>query len=102
MLENLLGNLEDAAAKFGLPADQIKSLAESVSGKLGQGGDPMAALMEAAQQHGISADSVQQMLGGLGGAEGLLGKVGNLLGGAEGDSPADMLGGLAKGLFGKD
>lgn len=98
LLENM--NLEEIAGKLGLPADQIQSLTESLTANMGQGGDTMAALMQTAEQHGLSVDKIQEMLGGLGGggAEDLLGKVGGLLGGEGG------LGGLAdaaKGMFGK-
>ncbi len=100
LLENL--NIDDIAGKLGLPADQIQSLAQSLSANLSGGGDTMAALMQAAEQHGLPVDKIQEMLGGLGGggAEDLLGKVSGMLGGEAGG-----LGGLAdaaKGFLGKD
>lgn len=99
LLENL--NLDEIAGKLGLPADQIKSLTESLSANMGQGGDMMAALMQTAQQHGLPVEKLQEMLGNLGGgADDILGKMGGLLSGESGG-----LGGLAdaaKGLFGKD
>lgn len=98
LLENL--NLDEIAGKLGLPADQIKSLTESLTANMGEGGDKMAALMQTAEQHGLPVEKIQEMLGGLGGgADDLLGKVGGMLGGEGGG-----LGGLAdaaKGLFGK-
>lgn len=101
MLDNILGNIEGLAEKFGLPADQVKALAETLQGKMGQGGDQMSALMETAQEHGLPLDQIQNLLGGLGGnAEGILGK---LTGGldADGDgNPVNDLMGMAKGLFG--
>jgi hypothetical protein len=99
MFENLLGSLGDIAGKLGLPEDQIASLTESVTGKLGAGGDQMTALMEAAQEHGLPVEKLQELLGGAGGVEGLLGKVGGMLGGEGGASPLDSLGDMAKGLF---
>lgn len=97
LLENL--DLDAIAGKLGLPADQIKSLTETLSANMGAGGDKMAALMKTAEQHGLPVEKLQEMLGGLGGgADDLLSKAGSLLG--EGG-----LGGLAdaaKGLFGKE
>lgn len=100
LLENL--NLDEIAGKLGLPADQIKTLTESLTANMGEGGDKMAALMQTAEQHGLPIEKIQEMLGGLGGggAEDLLGKVGDMLGGDSGG-----LGGLAdaaKGFFGKN
>ena len=98
LLDNL--NLDEIAGKFGLPADQIKALTDSLTANMGEGGDKMAALMQTAEQHGLPVEKIQEMLGGLGGgADDLLGKVGGMLGGEGGG-----LGGLAdaaKGLFGK-
>ncbi len=101
MFDNLLENLDDVAVKLGLPADQLKSIAESVTGKLGAGGnDQMQALIEAAQQHGLSAEKLQGMVSGLGlNMDDLMGKLGGMLGG---DSALGGLGDIAKGLFGKD
>ena len=98
LLENL--DLDEIAGKLGLPADQIKSLTESLTANMGQGGDMVAAMMQTAQQHGLSVEKLQEMMGSFGGADDLLGKMGGLLGGDNGG-----LGGLAdaaKGLFGKD
>lgn len=98
LLENL--DLDEIAGKLGLPADQIKSLTESLTANMGQGGDMLATMMQTAQQHGLSVEKLQEMMGSYGGADDLLGKMGGLLGGDN-----DGLGGLAdaaKGLFGKD
>lgn len=103
MFDKLLGNLnlDEIAGKFGLPADQILSLTESLSATLSGDGDKMAALMQAAEQHGLPVDKIQEMLGGLGGgsADDLLGKVGGMLGGD--DSGLGGLADAAKGFFGK-
>lgn len=89
ILENLegVGNLDELAAKVGLPADQIQTIVQSLSGKLGQGGDPMSALMTAAQEHGISADNVKDLFK-------------NFVS-ASGENPVtDFANMLAKGVFG--
>jgi hypothetical protein len=101
MFEQLLGNVESMAEKLGLPADQVKSLIESATSKLGDGGDHMQALTSAAAEHGLSLDSIQGLLGNLGGAEGIMGKVTEMLGGAagEGENAAGGLLDMAKGLF---
>ena len=102
MFDKILENLDDVAGKLGLPADQLRTIAESLGGKLDGGGmDQLSALMEAAREHGLPVEKLREMLGGLGeeGLDGLIGKAGDLLGGEGG------LGGLedmAKGLFGKD
>lgn len=99
LLENL--DLNEIAGKVGLPADQIKSLTDSLSSNIGAGGDTMAALMQTAAEHGLPVEKLQEMLGSLGGGSGdLMSKMGGLLG-----SEGSGLGGLAdaaKGLFGKD
>jgi hypothetical protein len=104
MFDKLLENLDDVAEKLGLPADQVKTIAESLTGKMGAGGDKMAALLETAQEHGLPVEKLQSMLGSAGiDAEGLLEKAGGLLG-AGGEGSQSALGGLmgtVKGLFGK-
>lgn len=57
-----LGNVEDLAAKFGLPADQVQNLVGSLQEKLGQGGDIMSNLAETAQENGLSVDSLKEMV----------------------------------------
>ncbi|MBB6122611.1 hypothetical protein [Sphingobium subterraneum] len=99
MLENLLGSLGDIAGKLGLPADQVESLAASLKDRLAQGGDPVATAMELAREHGLPVDKLQEMLGGSVGTDGLLGKVGDMLGGEGNENPLGNLGDLAKGLF---
>lgn len=98
-LENL--NIDEIAGKFGLPADQVQSLVDSVTANMGQGSDMMAALMQAAQQHGMSAEKMQEMLGSITGNSGdLLGKLGSMFGGDT--SGIAGLADAAKGFFGKD
>lgn len=98
MLDGLLGNVDGIAAKLGLPADQAKSLVEGLQAKIGAGGDPMSAISDLAQQHGLSVDSLKSMLGGEGNP------LGNLMSGLDKDgdgNPLNDLAGMAKGLFGK-
>ena len=104
MFDKLLENLEDIAEKAGLPADQVKNIAESLSGKMGAGGDKMAALMETAQEHGLPVEKLQGMLSSVGiNVEDMLEKASDLLGeGKEGaESTLGGLMGTVKGLFGK-
>lgn len=99
MFENLLGNLGDIAGKLGLPADQVESLAGSLKDRLGAGEDPMATVIDLAREHGLPVEKLQELLGGGGGTDGLLGKVGDMLGGDGTGNPLDSLGDMAKGLF---
>ena len=97
IFDALLGNLEGVAEKLGIPPDQLQALATAAQDKLANGGD-LSSLLQTAQEHGISLDKVQEMMGHLpvgdlmGKAQQMLGSEGNPLGGL-----ADM----AKGLFGK-
>lgn len=79
-----LGNVEELAAKFGLPADQVQNILGSLGDKMGQGGDQMSALMEAAQEHGLSVDALKGMFEnftqGSGDGEGPLGGLTDMLG----------------------
>lgn len=101
MLEQLLGNVDAIAEKLGLPADQVKSMVESATSKLGGDGDHLCALTAAAQEHGLSMESIQGMLGNLGGGDGLMGKLTGMLDGDKDGNPVNDLMGMAKGLFNK-
>lgn len=82
-----IGNVDEIAAKFGIPADQVQNVLQSLSGKLGQGGDQMSSLLEAAQEHGISIDKLKDVF--------------QNFGQGETDNPVGDLADLfAKGLFG--
>ncbi|MGE4431573.1 MAG: hypothetical protein AB7E05_12605 [Sphingobium sp.] len=82
-----IGNVDEIAAKFGIPADQVQNVLQSLSGKMGQGGDQMSSLLEAAQEHGISIDKLKDVF--------------QNFGQGEGDNPAtDIADMLAKGIFG--
>jgi len=85
-----IGNVDEIAAKFGIPADQVQNILQSFTGKMGQGSDQMSALFEAAQEHGFSTDKLQEIFKNFGQGEtenpiddlaNLLGK--GLLGGKE-------------------
>jgi type II secretory pathway component PulM len=101
MFDGLLGNLDDIAAKIGLPADQVQALVQSVQGKMASGGDMMSAVTAAAQEHGISLERLQGLIAGSG-VQDMLGKVTGALDKDGDGNPLNDLGGLAKGLFGKD
>jgi hypothetical protein len=102
IFDGILGNLDDVAAKLGLPADKVSALTETLQSKLGQGGDQLAALTEAAKEHGVSLDSVKGLLGNAGdGAQDLLGKVTGFLDKDGDGNPLNDLTDMAKGFFGK-
>lgn len=103
MFDNILGNLDDIAGKLGLPADKVQSLAEAVQAKLAAGGDQLAGLTDVAREHGVSLDSVKGLLANAGeGAQGMLGKITGALDKDGDGNPLNDLGGMVKGLFGKD
>jgi hypothetical protein len=101
MFDGLLGNLDDIAAKLGLPADQVQGMMASVQEKMAGGGDMMSAVMSVAREHGISMDSLSGLLQG-GGAQDMLSQVTGALDKDGDGNPLNDLGGLAKGLFGKE
>jgi hypothetical protein len=100
MFDGLLGDVAGLAEKMGLPAEQVQGLAETLSGKLSAGGDPLASLMAAAKEHGVPTEQVEALLAGAGGTEGLLGRMTGMLDRDGDGNPLNELGGLAKGLFG--
>ena len=96
-----MGNLDEIAAKLGLSADKLQGLVISVQEKMGSGGDIMSAISQSAQEHGVSLDNLQGLLGNSGGAQDLLGKVTSALDKDGDGNPLNDLAGLAKGLFGQ-
>lgn len=107
MFDGILGNLDDIAAKLGLPADQVQGLMQGFQDKVAGGSDHLSALTQVAQEHGLSLDSLKGLLGNAGdsaadGAGGLLGKLTGALDKDGDGNPLNDLGGLAKGLFGKE
>lgn len=99
MFDGIMGNLDEIAAKLGLPADQVQAMAQAVQGKMGAGGDPISALMATAQEHGLDPAQIQAMLS-QGGASDLMAKATGMLDKDGDGNPLNDLGGFAKGLFG--
>ena len=71
MFEDLvgkLGGLEAVAAQIGLSPEQMQGLMTEISARIGSGDTSVSALAEVAAEHGVSADTLQQLLGQFGGA----------------------------------
>lgn len=102
IFDSLLGSVDDIAEKLGVPADQAQSLVSGLKDKLGEeGGDKMQAMQDLADEHGVSLDSVKDMLGGEG-EGGFMDKVTGFLDKDGDGSVIDDLGDMAKGFFSKD
>ncbi len=97
VLGQLGGNFDVAnlAEKLGIDAGQAEAAIGALADAHGQPGDTIAA---AASATGLSAETLQQIVGHIGG-EGSLGRFAEMLGG---DSMGGVLGDLAGGLFGKN
>jgi hypothetical protein len=103
LLDGLLGNIGGLAEKLGLPADKVQGLTESVQAKMAAGGDQMTALKEAAAEHGVSMESLQGLLSNPG--ETIANLKDSVMGVLDKDgdgNPLNDLGGMVKGLFGKN
>lgn len=100
IFDGLFGDLDDLAAKVGLPTDQVKTLTESLGSRIGAGGDHAAALAELAEEHGVPVEKLQEMLAGVGGPDAIIAKLSGLLDRDGDGNPLNELGSLAKGLFG--
>lgn len=101
IFDGILGNLDGVAEKLGIPADTLQSLAATAQEKLANGGD-LSSLLATAQEHGISMDKIQELMGHANVGD-LMGKAGDLLGGSSGsDNPLSGLADMAKGFFGKE
>lgn len=100
MFDGILGNIDEFAAKLGLPADQVQGMMQQVQAKMAEGGDMMAAVSQVAQEHGISLDSLKGMMPS-GEGEGLFAKASAMLDRDGDGNPLNDLEGMAKGLFGK-
>jgi len=99
MFDGILDNIDDVAAKLGLPADKVQAVVANLKDKVAGGGNPLEALSAAAQEHGISLDHLKSMLPE--GGAGLMAKATSALD-KDGDGDVlDDLQGMAKGLFGK-
>ena len=122
MLDGLLGqvaqnvDIKNLAAKVGLSPEQAESAVHALGLAHPQPGDTVQA---AAQSTGLSADTLQQIVGhiggegslaqfasllggagGTGGAEGMMGKIGGMLDRDGDGNPLNDLAGMAGGLFG--
>ena len=101
MLDGLLAqvaenvDVKNLAAKVGLTPEQIES---AVSALAQAHTAPTDTVTTAAASTGLSADTLQQIIGHIGG-EGALGNFASLLGQQGG--MLGQLGGLAEGFFGK-
>jgi hypothetical protein len=97
MLNGLLGQVSDnatvqnLAAKVGLSPEQVEQAIAALGQAHPQPGDTVAT---AAQQTGLPADKLQEIVGHIGG-EGALGQFAQLL---QGDAASGILGGL-KNIF---
>lgn len=101
ILDSLLGqvgggtNVQDIAGKVGLSPDQVEQAVTALGQAHGQDGDTVAT---AAENTGISPDTLNQIVGHLGG-EGALGSLSSLLGqGGDSGGAGGLLGGLSKFL----
>lgn len=101
ILDGLLGQLgsnvdvQNLAAKVGLPADQVEQAIQALGIAHPQPGDTVDV---AAGQTGLPTDKLQEIVGHIGG-EGALAQFSSLLEGQGGIM--EKLGGLASGLFNK-
>lgn len=106
ILDGLLGQVDDIAAKLGLPADQAKTMLGGLAEKLQNGGDLTQTLTETAAKFGVSTEQLQSLTGSdgpLGGIMEKLGGAGGMLGGLDKDgdgNPINDIADMAKGLFG--
>ncbi|MBN8829449.1 MAG: hypothetical protein J0G94_02190 [Sphingomonadales bacterium] len=103
LFDNILGNLDEVAAKLGLPADKVKALVEQVQSRVASGGDHLGAIQQVAQEHGLSLDSLKGVFGAASGGAGDI--LHNITGALDKDGdgkPLNDLGGMVKGLFGKE
>ncbi len=98
LLNSLLDNIDDVAARLGLPADQVQALVAGVKDRIAGGADPLAAFTAVAQDHGLSLDRLSGLMGGQGGGD-LLAKATAALDRDGDGNPLNDLGNLAKGLL---
>jgi len=113
-LDGIIGNLDDIAARVGIPPEQIQSVTESLGARIQGGAGQTEALAATASEHGLSLEKLQGVLAGLGGTGALerigidpakgdiLGQVTGFLD-KDGDGNAiDDLTDMAKGFFGRN
>jgi hypothetical protein len=99
LLDGLLGNVDEIAGKLGLPADKVQDIASSLGSKLTGDGDKTQAIQDVAAEHGISVDSLKDMLGGDGEGS-IFSKLTSFVDKDGDGNPLNDLAGMAKGLFG--
>jgi hypothetical protein len=103
MLDGLLGqvagnvDIQNLAAKIGLSPEQVEQAVTALGVAHPQPGDTAEV---AAAQTGLPTDTMQEIIGHIGG-EGSLAQFSSLLHGEAGEGIMGKLGGLASGLFGK-
>ena len=97
ILDGLLDNVDGVAEKLGLPADKAGSLVSSLQETLSGDGDKVQAVQDLAEEHGVSVDKIQEMLGG---EDSWLSKASNFLDQDGDGNPLNDIAGFAKGLFG--
>ncbi|HEX7821703.1 MAG TPA: hypothetical protein VF463_13925 [Sphingobium sp.] len=101
IFDGIIGNLDGVAEKLGIPVDTLQSIAATAQEKLANGGD-LSSLLATAQEHGISLDKIQELLGHANVGD-LMGKAQDMFGGVTGgDNPLGGLADMAKGFFGKE
>lgn len=104
LLDGLLGqvaenvDVKNLAAKVGLTPEQIESAVTALGQAHVAPGDTVST---AAAATGLSAETLQQIIGHIGG-EGALARFASLLGEQGGEGLLGQLGSLAGGLFGKN
>ncbi|MEI9930576.1 MAG: hypothetical protein WDM89_08505 [Rhizomicrobium sp.] len=76
LFDNIEGNLDSIAGKVGITPDQVREITNTVQANLTSSeGNPAAALEATAAQHGVSVDTIQQILNHGGGLESELGDI---------------------------
>jgi len=102
MLDGILGQigggqLNELGAKLGLSAEQVQAATAALGKAHAEPGDTVAS---AASSTGLSADTLTQLMQGIGG-EGTLGKISGMLDQDGDGNPIDDIAGFAGKLFGK-
>ncbi len=76
LFDAIEGNLDSIAGKVGLAPEQVREIANAVQANLtSSDGNPAAALEAAAAQHGVSVDTIQEILNQGGGLQSELGDI---------------------------
>ena len=86
LLDDLMGKVDEVAAKVGLQPDQVQALTATLQSKLGDGTEQIAAIEQTAREHGVPVDTIQSLLAHASSSQGI----------------ADGLGSFAKGLLNKN